>query len=264
LSSELKIYRDQAAVYPEIAAQINGYVRSDRWDRRAPKFMLVDVGGGTVDAAVFNVVPQSNGGNRFAFFRSQVERLGVGVLHRRRLEWLFSQAKGGSPDVLIDELARLKAQPSRTRALQSVTDYLLGARISGHTIDDEFYSEYAHLLWNDLLNVVRTKIDPQREQWLDLPILFCGGGREIRLYRKFAEVITANKLFSVGLREFELEAPAKMSAPGLAEGEFQRLSVAYGLSFLDLDEYVTADAIEDMPLEAIEHPRAEYVGKDMV
>ena len=84
------LYGDQIRLCPEQAAQVYGYVRSENWDRNAPKFMLVDVGGGTLDAAIFNVTLGDNGLRRFSFFRSIVVPLGTLMLHRRRTRWLLA------------------------------------------------------------------------------------------------------------------------------------------------------------------------------
>ena len=79
-------FYDQVRVYPEIAAQLHGYIRSDRWDSTRRKFLLVDVGSGTVDSTVVNVTLQDSE-PRYNFLQTSVDLLGTIILHRERLKF---------------------------------------------------------------------------------------------------------------------------------------------------------------------------------
>ena len=96
------VYHDQVNVYPEIAAQIYRLLRCQYRDPNQNTFMLVDVGGGTVDAALFHVFQQKNGETTFIFKASAVEPLGVYMLHRERIHWFLDQLskKGLCPEIV--------------------------------------------------------------------------------------------------------------------------------------------------------------------
>ena len=83
-------YKDQLEIIPEIAAQVYGYVKSDSWDKKNPKIMLVDIGGGTLDASIFNVTVEKRSEHNFHFQRSCVEPFGAFNLHMGRLQHLIN------------------------------------------------------------------------------------------------------------------------------------------------------------------------------
>ena len=99
-------------------------------------------------------------------------------------------------------------------------------------------------LISNLLNPVRKKTDKERSQWNHLPFLFCGGGRNVGLYRGFVESLNRNRSYHVRLNEIELEPPAQLVGHGLGVSEFYRIAVAYGLSFRDVGNYTTTDQID--------------------
>ena len=68
-------HKGVANVVPEFVAQIQGYVRSPR--RREYLHTVIDVGGGTVDLTVFNVLAGYEGEWRYPIFYRAVRSLGV-------------------------------------------------------------------------------------------------------------------------------------------------------------------------------------------
>lgn len=263
LESGEVLYGDQIRLCPEQAAQVYGYVRSENWDRNAPKFMLVDVGGGTLDAAIFNVTLGDNGLRRFSFFRSIVVPLGTLMLHRRRTQWLLGHLGTDGDSVTVrDELLAVSAGPHYGETiLNRMTEYLLECKFPDRTEDDKFGYDYSDQLWNQLIQPVRKRFDPNSRQWESLPLLFCGGGREIAIYRDFVASLNSDSSRHVNLHQFELEAPAGLRG----STQFHRVSVAYGLSFFEVDEFVTPDQIEEISSSV--SGRADgrgFVSKDMV
>ena len=256
---------DDIGIYPELSAQIFGYVRSDKWDRNEPKFMLVDVGGGTVDASIFNVTRDNEGEYRFSFFRSAVEQLGAYILHLRRLEWLSECADRNEAKNLVKDLAKLHDADLIPAVIPSnVKNYMKYGKLPERTIDTEFYAMYADMLWGDIILMVKNKKDPHSDQWGKLPFLLCGGGSEVALYKEFKEKIK-NSNSSVRLRDIAMDRPEKLDAPGLPQHQFQRLSVAYGLSFLEVGEHINPDRIEDIVDAVSEHKLpGEYTTKEMI
>lgn len=80
-------HKGVANVVPEFVAQIQGYVRSPR--RREYLHTVIDVGGGTVDLTVFNVLAGYEGEWRYPIFYRAVRSLGV---ERWRHGWLDGKA----------------------------------------------------------------------------------------------------------------------------------------------------------------------------
>lgn len=78
------IWPDMVGVYPEIAAQVIGFVESERWDADSKPFVtLIDIGAGTVDVSFFSI--EKRGERRFRFFQNKVAENGVMNLHRERI-----------------------------------------------------------------------------------------------------------------------------------------------------------------------------------
>jgi hypothetical protein len=269
-----EVYAAQVQVVPELAAQINGYVRSERWDRSEPKFMIIDIGGGTLDAAIFNVVEASSGpgrargGRGFHFLGALVEPLGSVVLHRERLDWWLEHLPDGPECPVGAALEDMRAVPStQVMVLHDAADYVLDAEIMGDTVDDDFFAKYANKLWRELIHPVRSKSDPKSGQWSKLPLLICGGARRLRIYGRYVSTLNNDPSRHVNLVRFENEAPSSLRAPGLPSNDFHRLSVAYGLSFFETDAYIGSSDIEPM-LNGVSSDGntsgSAYVSKDQI
>ena len=66
------------------------------------------------------------------------------------------------------------------------------------------------------------------------------------------------------LRQLPLEVPRELVAPGLKSSEYDRLSVAFGLSFLKLGSYVRSQDIPDLPRESAPDYYDRFISKDQV
>jgi hypothetical protein len=244
-NGNLPIHADQVGVLPEVAAQIFGYVRSDAWDHNRPQFMLVDIGGGTVDAAIFNVTKQDSE-HRFSFFKSTVLPLGSTLLHRDRLRWLIDQLEGKPRQDLIEGLGELLASFNLIESIpDNIDEYLENADFIPDTVDKRFQEGYETALWRDI-NFVRTKINPEREQWKNFPFLLTGGARDVDIYKKFIAQVRRAKNYHVDLQEIEMRKPENLESPGLSSADYHRISVAYGLSFLNLGKILTPENVKDL------------------
>lgn len=251
--SNLGCHPQFTKVFPEIAAQLHGYVMSDRWDRNRPKFMLVDIGGGTVDACILNVTERAEGELRYSFLKSSVQKRGVAMLHLARLRWIEESLPHGAPcerDILSD-LGKISFALDNTQPLpESVSDYLIDADCPDvpQNADKLFYNQYGNALWDEVIAPVKTKIDPSLEQWKSLPFILCGGGSQHSLYRKFSEVINCgNSGSSLRLNPIQLSKPKNLNCPGCPPEDYHRLSVAYGLAHWELGKIVVEDDIEIDP-----------------
>ena len=127
--SEMEFLPDDVGVIPEVAAQIQGFMTSARWDwKNRPIMMLVDVGAGTVDTALFHVNPSDK---KLTFYSSRVESNGAMNLHRERVSWLLKGLPSGIECSAIHSYLDSIALPTgRVKAIPSAVDeYLPGCRI---------------------------------------------------------------------------------------------------------------------------------------
>lgn len=221
------IGEDAIGLFPEFVAQITGYVRSPM--RRPDLHLLMDVGAGTVDVAVFNV-HKKDGEDVFPVFAKSVGNLGVHFLHKRRaaatgkVDHPFTE---GVPD---EELARH-----------------LGIGIERlRKIDGPFRTDVYMQVRGDVLEA-RRKYPLSRHWDSGIPFFLCGGGANVELYSQLAGGMIRDANPCRLVRTF-LQKPDRLVAEGLDEGTYDRLSVAYGLSFnqYDIGEIVRSHQIEDV------------------
>lgn len=233
---------ERLATVPEFIAQIAMYVNSPQ--RRPDLHLLVDVGAGTLDVSTFNV-HESDGEHVFPIFASRVERLGCHYAIRRALA-------GTSARVIED--AGFDRQ--KLAGIKGVTETELQQRL--RTVENDVCR---------VISAVLTQTKGRRYRnsraWSDgLPVLLCGGGREVALYRSAIERLIADRY---PLRLLHLNRPSNLVAPELPETALQRLSVAYGLSFAfeNLGLIRTADTVEDdLPSADAAHTyRDRYIEK---
>ena len=267
------IHPEDYLVFPDLVAQIHGYIRSDRWDKSRPKFMLVDVGGGTVDAYIMNVIEKHDGVLRYAFLKSDVSNRGVVFLHRDRLVWIKKciEKSASTPENLASDLASMSISKDETLPLPgSIREYLVDAEYPDERLcsDKFFYNKYGTWLFDDIIVQVKGKIDREITQWKHLPFLLCGGGSEHPLYRQFIEVMNRpnNTGTVVRLDPVQLSKPDNLLAPDIDASSYHRLSVAYGLAHLELGDIIPDDPNEDFEVQTsiAEVKRDDYIGPEHI
>lgn len=260
---------DFIGVMPEISAQLHGYVRSGKWDARRPKFMMIDIGGGTVDAAIVNVTKSAKDELVYNCLKSHVEKLGTVILHKKRIEWIGNSAEQQEvrSASLLSSIRKLNRQSGDYNIVpSSERDYLVDAKFPDEFSLDHVYDvEYATAVGKNVLNPVKTKIDSELTQWKSLQLLLCGGGSKNTLYHRYLKRVDDNPNTVTNFQRIRLLPPDNFSAPGLEEGDYHRLSVAYGLSFLDIGKYVPESEIDTASTTgSTTQWNDNFVSKDMV
>lgn len=261
-------------VVPEIAAQIYGFVTSAKWDWKSrPMMMLVDIGAGTVDAAFFSFTRYVGKERRFAFFANDVQPNGVMNLHRERVTWLRDAALRAKDDAqVIDYLDEIRLPTDRTAPIpEQIDEYLPGREIicpaGQEGVDRAFYkSRYYKQVATCCGNARRTGIPDC--QLVNVPCFLTGGGSRLDLYGKVIADISSNTTV-ITLERMTLTTPSEdLVCPGLRVSDFDRLSVAYGLSWhgadgASLGKVVRATEMR-LPGEApVADWTANYVSKEM-
>jgi hypothetical protein len=261
----------EVSVVPEIAAQIYGFVNSSRFDRTAPNiYLLADVGAGSVDSALFHVKPARGGRWDFEFFTSVVEPHGVMNLHRHRVSW-WQEALGkiAGTEGLSAALSSLKFPTDREVALpEQFTGYFSGVGLQfspgAETPDDYFFMK-------KLVSQVRGQsywrawkynlLSP--DQLTNIPTFYCGGGMRMGYYKRLQdEMKTMPGVTWLQANPRPIQLPRNLEAPGLRHQDYDRLTVAYGLSFLEVGKVTKSLPPPKLSSEPGSSWRDNYVDKD--
>lgn len=262
-------------VVPEVAAQIFGYVTSSKWDwRDRPMMMLVDIGAGTVDAAFFSYTNFDPRKRRFAFFANDVQPNGAMNLHRERVDWLRRAAAESQVQADVhDYLAAIKFPTDRTAPLpESVREYLPGYEVAREPgvedIDEAFFRKRYYRQVATCCGDARRAGIPSI-QMVNVPCFVTGGGSRLGIYSRIIEAINGNNT-AITLQRLALTRISEdLRCPGLREADFDRLSVAYGLSHNGADGRPLGEYLRKIDVVRPAEPptvdwRSNYIDKDMV
>lgn len=261
-------------VVPEIAAQIYGFVKSNRFDNSDRNiYLMVDVGAGTLDSSMFFVKEGDCQEMNFEFFTSVVKPHGVMNLHRSRIDWWsdsLSEVSDKKAEELIKELKRYKFPTGLMAHLpNSFKDYIKGAKV----IDVEGQKDHDQEFLNCKV-LKQVKGDSYRQAFFDgflkenelkdMPVFYCGGGMRMSFYKQLIEAMR----YQVGCSwanaiSRPIEIPDRLKAPGLIKEDYDRLTVAYGLSFVDVGEVIQSIPRSRTSDRADDSWRDSFVSKDM-
>ena len=280
--SQVKRFRDHAfenspddqdpevRVIPEIAAQIFGFVASASFDKNAAnRYLIVDVGAGTVDASLFKVIPARGGRWSFEFYTAVVQPYGVSNLHAYRTDWWISKlleiVEGRH---LVDELRKTKFATDLGAALPVQSrDYFSGVKLIGNDPDKsdaEFFDKklmsqvQGSTLWRAMKDEFLTK-----DQLSNIPMFLCGGGSRSPFYLELEKKLQRMPGFTwLSTDPWQLGFPGDLEVDDVDELDFDRLSVAYGLSKVNVGEITQAVPLPKVPIDPQESFTNRYIDKD--
>ena len=200
--------------------QLVGYVRSPR--RREFLHALIDIGAGTLDFTTFNVGRNRSGEDLFPIFSRAVEPLGTRFLIRQRLsganrraDWLPSAFEDVPKDAVFCK--RLAISPEQLKAL-----------------DRPFQRTLDELVRGQLKYTKEHRMPISRNWESGVPTFLCGGGARVPCYEHLLGSF-ASRLPPYKLDLTALAIPDDLEAPKLPTNSYDRLSVAYGLSYIPDD-----------------------------
>lgn len=222
---------NQITTFPEFVAQVTGYVRSPL--RNRDLHLLVDVGAGTVDSTVFNVHEEDDE-DIYPVFDKAVKNLGTRFLVKNRLN-----GTNLSEDGDLGHFAPIPSNSQFSKMLGITNDDL-------EKIDTEFFRNL-HMMVSEILRHTKQKRYPLSRTWdVGIPIFFCGGGAKCDFYKEAIDQTERLSGFKFIQKEFPI--PNDLVADGLDTHEFDRLSVAFGLSYepFDIGEIIKSDEIDDI------------------
>lgn len=259
----------EVTVVPEIAAQIYGFVDSSSFDRNAQNlYLMADVGAGTVDSSLFRVKPD-RGRWSFEFYTSIVEPNGASNLHRHRTRWWGKElVTCGAPESLRVELEEsLLITDIGWQLPESYEEYLSGVKIrpfsKEKTPDGEFFERVGTQVrgrtfwraWKDDLLA--------KNSLTGVPFFLCGGASRMKFYQRLEpELASIQGCPWLKAEAYWMTVPSDLEAPGVAEHDYDRLSVAYGLSRLEVGKVIQAIPMPKLESVQIESWRENYIDKD--
>lgn len=244
--------KENIAVFPEFVAQLAGYVRSDQ--RENGLHVLLDVGSGTVDCAAFNI-RDHEGDDAFEILAKSVKPLGVRFLQKNRASY------GSTRDWM----------PGLTDDQPSDTEYASRLGISVDQLADHDITFFKKFYCQIGTAMIQTKEGARVATGPDLgvPIFLCGGGSRYAKYRselaRFIDIGKTQKAWV--LYQKRLGVPANLVAKGLASEDYDRISVAFGLSLFpeNLGQVIEAQIQERLPIRQTQAAYQDaYISKDQV
>lgn len=261
---------------PEIAAQVFGFVTSTQFDaKRRNIFMLTDVGAGTVDSCLFRAFKDDQGLWCLEVYTSSVKSNGVMNLHRHRVGWWTRNLEvAGAPNPLLEQLRGMSGATEVQTAIPTTFEgYVSGVTVDfqggAKSPDNAFYEErlLPQVQGETLYHAYGARLLDQR-QLTNVPFFLCGGGARLNFYQQLApSLLKVRGLTWLSARPMEFMLPKELVAPGLAREDFDRLSVAYGLSRIN---YGNAERATPMPALSSTGDFSgpsytdRYISKDMV
>lgn len=260
----------EVRVIPEIAAQIFGFVVSSSFDKKAAnRYLMVDVGAGTVDASLFKVFPGRGGRWHFEFYTAVVQPYGVANLHAHRVDWWLSSLVGvANGQRLIEELRSNKFVTDFSYKLpEHNSNYFSGVHFNvrdPNQADAEFFDKklmaqvQGSTLWRAMQDGFLTK-----DHMKGIPMFLCGGGSRSSFYLDLENKLQKMPGYSwLSTEAWQLSFPHDLEVDGVDECDFDRLSVAYGLSKVNVGEVTQALPLPKVPIEAQQSFTDRYIDKD--
>lgn len=227
-------HAERCQLVPELSAMLTGFVESRAHARDRSSYLLVDVGGGTVDFSVVNIT-QNDGDTQFWAFASEVKWLGVDDLEHKRVDWAEENLDLSARDDLLEALSEWRELAGTSRPVHpTIEDYfgwpqaqLLDSSIRGP--DQEKGVELALKLLEPIRKRSIESHGINERLWYDMPLIMTGGGADLPAFRGFFDRL------EVGMEKnvkwgFVRMARIRLKATNRTM-DFGRFGVAFGLSF---------------------------------
>lgn len=227
------LHPDAIRAFPEFAAQVSSYVQSPR--KSLDLHALIDIGGGTVDVTLFNVVYDKEEGNhRYPILARNVVALGTRFLIEERLSKL-------APDS-APTFSTHSPVPSKEEMAQA-----LGVTQKKVDNADQEFQRQVKAAWSEEFRYTKTMRYGQSRAWKEgLPVFVSGGGASCDFYRDALRDLFPPS-YPWETRMERLPLPDNLELSDVDEPSFGRLAVAYGLSFdaEELGDIIRPENIED-------------------
>lgn len=212
-------------VFPEVAAEVAGYARSEH--RREGLHLMVDVGAGTMDVCGF-ILHRDNGVDKYPLLSSSVKLLGALQLDRTRRDAVATAVSNCHQELMSDGISPI---------CNDLGAYIPDIDSIGNQIKtaQNGFSKACKIHVRSVVKHLRQSMDPHADAWDNgMPIFLCGGGSAISLYKELVDDLSdwlrKNTTARGVARHIPLEKPEKLEGDINVE-DFHRFAVAWGLSW---------------------------------
>jgi len=214
MANRPRSFGEACFVYPEVSANVQGFVRSRVSSPGV--YLFNDTGGGTVDQSIF--IFSREGYSELAYLAGRVLQFGSS-----RIEEKAATKSGKNDQISLEEWRKKKERGEKHFELEEAKDWIF----------DILRRETERTL-----ALAKRKLYV-KEQLNDIKIIFGGGGDCEYPYRKAVVGPFSGQLFRKPIRPevIGMPVPKDLSLKGAETRWMNRLSVAYGLSF-DKNELV--------------------------
>ena len=237
-------------VVPEVAAQVATYAQSPF--RRDGLHALVDVGAATVDTAMFILRRDENDDDVYSILSAKVDPYGAYQLHKTRIKSVQTHTGAqseppSSMDIVPNDYSAYCPSACSLDLSKHIESLLSGV--------DQKFRLLARRSMHYAVHDVRKDMYPNAPAFeRGLPFFTCGGGSHVDVYQKACldlSDLCCEIASSASVHPFnflKLQSPGNLHWKNGA-GDFDRLSVAYGLSlpFVELGKVRSPGEIAPVP-----------------
>jgi len=260
LLDEARLHPYYVNTHPEVIMEVVGYVKSPLGAQGT--HLLVDVGAATLDVAAFRV-SRRDGEDVYPILKSKVDRFGSLMLHQARMAAVKMKIESTLNRIYHIEPVKPLPKPEHYQVGLYENDL--------RDLDLEFQDDCYKAI-GSVVSYAKREGDPQSPAWRStLPVFLCGGGSKDTIY---SEVISKmSQALMDSLHEFQgfdlrsIPKPETLSAPLIAPPEYNRLAVAYGLSFSseEIGEIISEGKVPAITVQRpMRDPSERFVSKDQM
>ena len=257
------IAREMINVIPEVAAGVTTYARSSQ--RRAGVHLFVDVGATTLDTSMF-LLNASQDELKYVFLAADVDsQLGALRLHRHRALGLGRLALARF--VTSDPLRPIPAE------VRDCIPPMEEMEALDSKFSDPCVVRVGRVIWEAKVKAPGDLSVPEKGRAEPIQVLLSGGGLRLPLYqeviRESGRRAAPGGMQGLSVRPFQetpIPRPHDLLPGDLLPTDWQRLAIAYGLSYAseDIGEFVPPSAVDRLPPLPIRSKDDGFISKDQV
>jgi len=258
-----RIHPDFVNIIPEILAEVYGcYIRTPL--REDGMYLLIDVGAHTLDISTFMIFRKDHE-DRYPILSASVHPLGVYNLHKARTTYLASIFKDERK--FQERLKQMELYLDGLLPIPKVQSYTPESATGTQEIDEKYKSFCTDEIWT-IVHHTHHKRNRYAKEWdAGLPVLLCGGGSKLRLYKEAVEDVAAKLQFRHnGFRFVEMPKPRNLELLDIPGFDYHRIAAAFGLSYL-YDDYGTIKSkdhvVDIMPVQKEYDVAGAYIDKEL-
>lgn len=257
-------------VHPETVAEVASFTQSRT--SQDGLYALVDIGAGTVDASVFRLYTPPNGNRSQNDYAAKVLRTGSAFVESLAFFWFFEH------EWFKPEYRGISVRYTRQYAANRLRNVLRQMKENGGSRSPEYKlieeTELQRALFEasnrietrvkELLNELFNEAYRQEakvDRWMDLKIIFGGGGASSPIYRKASiQAFTLHAHRDISPTIVDLPKPHDIHLDFIDDKDFHRFAVAYGLSFRTVDlvafvpDYLVTPVVQPMRAKTLVAP----------